>query len=663
MKSSLRKLRGFALHRHDSKEKREHHARAHQDELHEASQDMLDMRSCYDSLLSAAAAAANSAFEFSEALQEMGTCLLEKTALNDDEESGHVLLLLGKVQFELQKLIDSYRVHIMQTITTPSESLLKELQTVEEMKRQCDDKRDLYKFMLAAQREKGRSKHAKGESFSPQQLQAAREDYQEEATLFVFRLKSLKQGQSRSLLTQAARHHAAQLNLFRKGVKSLEVVEPHVKAVAEQQHIDYLFSGLEDDTDDDDDDDDDVDDTRYDGSDDGELSFDYGQNDHGQDHVSVSRNSMELDQLDQTNAPTSTTETAQDNLDPSQAEIPFSRGPWSVSLSAPLLADKKFEPSERIKQMQPSSTRKSNTYVLPTPVDVKTSDLRGSGTSLDAPRLERKGGWPTQLWHSSPLQPNMLVKEFRDDEQSSPTRLPKAYSVIRESNTSSGPIKMPPPLSEGFSLPQVNPVYASDTKNIKRQAYSGPLTSKAWPGKPTFFATDSTLSVDYHPAASTKPTRIPTPQPSTSQKMSSSASPPPITSPKINELHELPRPPNSAVKSTRPSGLIGHSGPLVSRGQELHATIKLPLIASRTASPLPTPPGVMTRSFSVPSNSPRTSTTPMLTVAKLLEAPQNESRTTDVSSPLLTPISLMNVQPVSTLSESVDQDTKTKGLL
>jgi len=26
--------------------------------------------------------------EFAESLQDMGTCLLEKTALNDDEESG-----------------------------------------------------------------------------------------------------------------------------------------------------------------------------------------------------------------------------------------------------------------------------------------------------------------------------------------------------------------------------------------------------------------------------------------------------------------------------------------------------------------------------------------------------------------------------------------------
>lgn len=63
-------------------------------------------------------------------------------------------------------------------------------------------------------KEKGRSKGGKGENFSMQQLQVAHEEYDEEATLFVFRLKSLKQGQSRSLLTQAARHHAAQVFFF-----------------------------------------------------------------------------------------------------------------------------------------------------------------------------------------------------------------------------------------------------------------------------------------------------------------------------------------------------------------------------------------------------------------------------------------------------------------
>lgn len=65
--------------------------------------------------------------------------------------------------------------------------------------------------MVAQQKEKGKSKSGKNENFTLQQLKAAYDEYDDEATLCVFRLKSLKQGQSRSLLTQAARHHAAQV--------------------------------------------------------------------------------------------------------------------------------------------------------------------------------------------------------------------------------------------------------------------------------------------------------------------------------------------------------------------------------------------------------------------------------------------------------------------
>lgn len=70
--------------------------------------------------------------------------------------------------------------------------------------------------MIAAQRQKGTSRNPKAESFTLEKLQEAQEDYQEEATLFVFRLKSLKQGQFRSLLTQAARHHATQVVFIAK---------------------------------------------------------------------------------------------------------------------------------------------------------------------------------------------------------------------------------------------------------------------------------------------------------------------------------------------------------------------------------------------------------------------------------------------------------------
>lgn len=69
-----------------------------------------------------------------------------------------------------------------------------------------------------------------------------------------------------------------------------------MKLVTEKQHIDYHFSGLEDDDADnvDDDGSDDDDDDTYDAPDDGELSFDYGHNDEEQDVVSTSRNSMEV---------------------------------------------------------------------------------------------------------------------------------------------------------------------------------------------------------------------------------------------------------------------------------------------------------------------------------------------------------------------------------
>ncbi|KAG6477328.1 hypothetical protein ZIOFF_066581 [Zingiber officinale] len=626
MKSSLKKMRGFAFRKHDQhKQKRETHPPAYQDELVQASQDMVDMKDCYDGLLSAAAATVNSAYEFSEALKELGACILEKTALNEDEESmvtisdslinaGSVLLMLGKAQFELQKHVDRYRVHVLETITTPSESLLKELQIVEEMKRQCDEKRDFYNGMIAAQRLKGTSRNPKAESFTIEKLREAQDDYQEEATLFVFRLKSLKQGQFRSLLTQAARHHATQLNFFRKGVESLEVVEPHVKVVAEQQHIDYQFINLEDD-----DTEEEVDDFVYD---DGEVSFGYGQYEGGQEAASVARNSME------------------EYSDKTQKDsLYFNKEPRAVSMSAPLLANKKVDFSDRISQLRPASTKKYHTYVLPTPLDERKPSLTDDKT-ISASRVETTAGLRRQLWYSSPLKPNMPGKDSTDLQLPSPIKLPKAHSLLKE-NINSGQLRIPP-LHEELSMSQFA-INASDAKKIKRQAFSGPLTGHTPSNKTSVF--------------SAFPTHTIAPQPSMAQKLSQNASPP-ISSPKINELHELPRPPVGSKQSAKPSSLVGHSGPLMYRCNEFRATSKLPLRSSQTASPLPTPPGAMARSFSIPSSSQRS---PTVSVSELLEVPTNQNMTADISSPSLTPISLSPSQPPSRSSESVSQTSKPRG--
>ena len=68
-----------------------------------------------------------------------------------------------------------------------------------------------------------------------------------------------------------------QLCFFKKALNSLEEVEPHVQMVTESQHIDYHFSGLEDD--------DEIENNEEDDSevnDDGELSFEYRMSDKDQ---------------------------------------------------------------------------------------------------------------------------------------------------------------------------------------------------------------------------------------------------------------------------------------------------------------------------------------------------------------------------------------------
>ncbi|ONM22802.1 hydroxyproline-rich glycoprotein family protein [Zea mays] len=526
---------------------------------------MADMRSCYDNLLSVAAAIANSAYEFSEALQEMGTCLLKRVTPNKDGINDKVLLLLGKSQFELRKLLDSYRVHVLNTITTPSLSLLNELQTVEEMKHQCDEKKELYEFMVNTQKEKGRSKNAKGDNGASEQLKQAQEDYQEEATLFLFRLKSLKQGQFRSLFTQAARHHAAQLNLFRKGVKSLEAVEPHVRLAAEQQHIDHQFSALEEEdylVEDENDDD-------YNGSHDGELSFDYGENKEVEESGNASRNH---------------TEGFFNRSKEEYSSVPHERQ-RIVSQSAPLFPEKKLNTEERIKDLRRSATRKLNTYVLPTPNDVGATSQRASGNPTSEP-LESKGAF-----HSSPLHSSADIRDLGDSNLPSPTRLSNVQSVLKDSNTNKTETRKVLPVGD-LALPSYHDLKTSDNKKVKRGSFSGPIASRP----------RSTENIDVISAA---PRHSSAHQP-VHMRVSPGNSPPPISSPKIKELHELPRPPVNTSKNIAFPSLVAHSAPLAPNPASLtpkvqdHFRTKQTL--QRTASPLPTPPpGSIARSFSIPS--------------------------------------------------------------
>ncbi|KAF8667265.1 hypothetical protein HU200_052934 [Digitaria exilis] len=620
MKSPLRRFRGLG---HHHREKKDHAPPPTKlDELVYAAQEMDEMRNCYDSLLSAAAATTNSVYEFAEAMEEMGTCLLEKAALNyDDDESGRVLMMLGKAQFELQKFVDSYRTNIINTITNPSESLLKELQVVEEMKDLCDQKRMEYESMRAAYKDKGRSRHSKSESFSREQLQTSFLEYQEEAALFIFRLKSLKQGQFLSILTQAARHHAAQISFFRRGLKHLEALEPYVKAVAEKQHIDYHFSGLDDDSDIDDYSS--YQDNHSDGS---ELSFDYGINDRDKD-LPASRSPMDLDQAQPTSSPTPRPlkEHEQENAEEIKAAFVVPRvKPEIGTQSAPIFAENVPDPSMRFRKMN-TSNRTFHSYKLPTPADDKNP------TSVVPDPPASKSHVAVNLWHSSPL-----VKDFKP------------------SSMHSGPVRMPSN-NEGISAPLVYSYSTSDFKKMKREAFSGPITSKTGSDNPLFSATDRIQSMNYPSRVlSTKSHGLGW-KSSLPPKVTPRVTSLPTTPPKISELHELPRPPVN-VGNTHP-GLVGYSGPLVSRRQIPNVPTRVSP-PSHTASPLPRPPAAMTRSYSIPSNSQRT---PIITVNKLLES-RHSRESSEVSSPPLTPISLVDVSRRSTAETTLD-NKRIKGKL
>ncbi|VAH81653.1 unnamed protein product [Triticum turgidum subsp. durum] len=453
---------------------------------------------------------------------------------------------------------------------------------MQEMKHQCDTKREAYEVMRASYRQKGQSRNSKVESSSAEQLQDSLVEYQEDAALFIFRLKSLKQGQFHSLLTQAARHHASQLIFFRRGLKCLEALEPHVKAIAEKQHIDYQLTGLEDNESDNDGS------SSYQEtcSDDRELSFDYEINDRDQDFI-ASRGSMDLDKGDLKTSPTAIKEIKQEEAELLKAEAVAPQvKPEIITHSAPMFADNFVDQTERLRQIQPSSARHS--YKLPTPVDddyPRPAAVHRSHHS--AHFFESKHGAAANLWHSSP-----------------PAKDYKACTMH------SGPIKLPS--NSDFS------------KKLKRESWSGPIPSKAGSSKP-----DPKSSIG-RPHAMISKLCVHARQPS---PVSPKMFPPSIESPKISELHELPRPPAN-VDPLRPCGLVGYSGPLVSKRQAPTAPVRASPTASQTASPLPRPPASLARSFSIPSNSQRT---PLITVNKLLEA-RSSRESSEISSPPLTPL-------------------------
>jgi hypothetical protein len=163
--------------------------------------------------------------------------------------------------------------------------------------------------------------------------------------------------------------------------------------------------------------------------------------------------------------------------------------------------------------------------------------------------------------------------------------------VLKESNTNTAETRKVLPLGD-LALPGYYDLKTSDNKKVKRGSFSGPIASRP----------RSTENIDVISAA---PRHSSAHQP-VHMRVSPGNSPPPISSPKIKELHELPRPPVNASKNTTFPSLVAHSAPLVPNPASLAPKVQDHFRARQTlpstASPLPTPPpGSIARSFSIPS--------------------------------------------------------------
>lgn len=280
-------------------------------------------------------------------------------------------------------------------------------------------------------------------------------------------------------------------------------------------------------------------------------------------------------------------------------------------------------------QMGPSLSRKFTSYVLPTPDETKTPR---SGKLLSEAPQTRLADF--NLQHSSPIDQKKYERRRENDKISGPIIL-DAQSVLKESNTSTKASVLPAPLSEGLSFTQHDPNLASYAKKAKRQAFSGPITPKPMLSNPKLTVSGPIGSSAFSLPFSGSLLRIPMPRPTSNPKSSSQPSTTFVSSPKISELHELPRPPPH-LSAMRPHNRYAHSGPLISKSNEMSASRVS--TSSIAASRLPTPPQGLSRSYSIPAGG-------LMGVS--LRVPLEDSQSTKMKEDISSPPPASNIRPES----------------
>eukprot|EP00850_Spirogloea_muscicola_P009054 SM000050S16979 [mRNA] locus=s50:182597:188937:+ [translate_table: standard] len=201
----------------------------------------------YQKLLKASYCLRETAKAVAKASLHMATTMAETYGSSKDKGIGESFRIASTIQMDLSKFMSRYSRYIEQTMVSSLEVLLKELDQVETTNDAYELKRVEYtEHRLRAARSKpGEGLGSKGEGSPAHELQQAKEDFDEIAMTLGCRLLSLEQRQARSLISQLARHHRAQVVLHKKSLRRLQLASSYIHAVAMEQQSEVRLVPLD----------------------------------------------------------------------------------------------------------------------------------------------------------------------------------------------------------------------------------------------------------------------------------------------------------------------------------------------------------------------------------------------------------------------------------
>ncbi|MCO5601635.1 hypothetical protein L7F22_055758 [Adiantum nelumboides] len=384
--------------------------------------------------------------------------------------------------------------------------------------------------------QKGKPKSGKVDNTN--RLAVAKEEFNEQAQVLSFRLQSVIQGQSRSLITQAARYHSAQMHLFSKGLASITAMEPVMRQLALEKNIDRSMS-------------------------DGGISNDVSLEDaheeedalkYGADSESLTSSPPTLLEPQDGAAETPEVDMAPRKLDASSKSAPLFSSIYHQKETSRILE----------LSLEPSGQKKISMYALPSP------SITGNGVEAskqnygDSNTTELKK--PASLGNSvdSSTNPSLNVSKVHglpaEQDAKQQKRGEKLFTVNELTNDVS--MNKIPKMSRSYS-------------------HSGSISNKRLPGNrrqngmiPSSIPYLNELDPLYRSGPVSR-----SPMPMLASPRSPNVAPPLVSLPQISELHKLPPPPSPNSPS-----LVAHSAPL---GKKVH---EAPPPKSGPTSPLPEPP-------------------------------------------------------------------------